>query len=73
MATNKMPCTCKRVVAVGARAYVGYVEERCFGEENADQSTLATATPTWLGRQKRIDVLSEGIVTEIEKLLRLNK
>lgn len=63
-----MACTCKRVVAVGARAYVGYVEERCFGNENANAISGATDTPTWLGRQKRIDVLNESIVTEIGSL-----
>ncbi len=61
--------TCKRVVAVGARAFVAWIEERCFAEENADQSTLNDAQPTWLGRLKRIDILNESVVTEISTLV----
>jgi len=61
-------CSCKKISAVGARAFVSYVEERCFGYENADQDTLATTTPTWLGRMKRVEITSESVVTEISTL-----
>ena len=52
---------CKKVVATGARTTVVIQEERCFGYLNAE----VLNPENYLGRPKRIDIVSESIVNEI--------
>jgi len=55
------PCSCKKVVATGARTTVIMQEQRCFGFLNGE-----VATPTnYLGQPKKLEITSESMINEI--------
>jgi len=56
-----MSCSCKKVVATGARTTVIMQEERCFGILNSEVADLTA----YKGQPKKIEITSESIINEI--------